>query len=313
MGMVQYGMTTPHDPNDPLPPDEAARALTHRAFLVFRNDDVNDFRTMLDEGMDPYAMRPVGRLDLMSMIIGQRHGAKELRKLVLSTALNLDPTRMGTPKDGQGSDLVHTPWHMAARWRDTAGIKAMVKLCERHGKRPNVNVLDAQGETPLVLAMLHPLTVKKPKFDTLHASAQALIDAGADVNARCKNGRTLYQEMTARHTNLFKENRVPMSHLVMLGAFVPAGLDPNLPGSHGNTLMHDIASTAPSHLPMLLKAGGRLFDRNDAGKTVLDYLDPAQQSTLQTYIVQEESRVLRATIDGTATSEPDPSNARRRL
>lgn len=265
-------------------------------------------KAALDDGLDPYTVRPLGSMDLMSAAIGRRQGSRAVRRLLLGSALNLDPTRMGTPG-------VHTPWHMAARLRDATSIKAMVKLCARHGKAPNVNDLDREGLSPLVLALLKPMGVRKPAFDVLHPAVQALIDAGADVNARDHHGQPLYHAMHTHHAHLFKDQRAKLSHRVMLDAFIPAGLDPNARGRHGNTLLHALASTAPAFLPRLLDAGGRLFELNDAGQTVLDLLSPEDRASLQAYAVREEAQTLRATLAGPEAvhTSDAPGSSRRRL
>lgn len=285
-------MTTPsYETNSADTPgqDLVAQDLLRRVQQALMQDDPAMLKAAMDDGMDPYAVRPLGTMDLLSAAIARRQGSKAVRRFLLGSALNLDPTRMGTPG-------VHTPWHIAARWRDTTAIKAMVKLCDRHGKVPNVNDLDREGLSPLVLALLKPLGVRKPAFDSLHPAAQALIEAGADVNARDHQGQPLYHAMHTHHTHLFKDQRAKLSHLVMLDAFIPAGLDPNARGPHGNTLLHALARTAPSQLPRLLEAGGRLFDLNDAGQTVLDILSPAEREKLQVYIVREEARTLHASL-----------------
>ena len=104
-----------------------------------------------------------------------------------------------------------------------------------------------------------------PQYDTNPAVVKALIEAGADPNARIEED--VEGKMPLHYAATFGDNPS------VIKALIEGGADPNARNTFGETPLHAAAleSANPSVIVALIEGGADPGARNDDGKTPFDY------------------------------------------
>jgi ankyrin repeat protein len=126
----------------------------------------------------------------------------------------------------QRPDFITFPLHIAA------GISPPDPLRVLLATRPNLEVVNTEGHTPLWSAMQRALST----------NALLLIEAGADINARL-----------AKHSPV--QSAVKQGLEAVVSALLKAGADANEQDEAGNSLLHFAVSQSPSIVQRLLEHG----------------------------------------------------------
>ncbi len=208
--------------------------------VAHKNPDVT--ATLLQEGADVHAVgyRPQnpGRMSPIHAIHAAAARADDPVTISLLVRAGADVN--ARTNNGQ------TPLHEAAATNNNpAIIEALVEA------GADVNARAAGGRTPLHVAAAG---------NTNPAMVVALLEAGADLRTRTATGSTPLLEAASGNPNP-----------AVLEALVAAGADVNQRGELGRTPLHLAALGNPGVFPPLLRLGGDLTARDDAGGTPLDY------------------------------------------
>jgi len=173
-------------------------------------------------------------------------------------------------------DIGTTPLLRAARSGDVEAIKLLLE----HGAL--VDLPQVSGATPLMVAVglgANPIDTRgkfRSEVDAL-ATAQVLLDAGADVNARAKNKF----DNTPLHVSMLSQSSEVAKVLMAHGAEIDARM------SEGATALHEAAMNGDAvSIRMLLDAGADPSLKMPNGKTALDLARKGKH--------QEAARVLQA-------------------
>ena len=244
-------------------------------FWVVMNGETELVRLLLQAGADGNAADRYGATPLT---FAAESGSVEIAEALLSAGadVNPDPSTLPTLYDG------NTPLHGAVGGRNPA---AMVALLIQHGG--NVDVTDNHGTAPL------HMVARSGDVDV----AKALIEAGADVNARNVNyegdadNSPLHLAIHAGHGDLARllieagadvqagnhAGNPPVQVAAFAGLpevitlLVEAGAPVNVHDQVGDTPLHDAALQGRVEAArVLLEAGADVHANNNAGKTPLD-------------------------------------------
>lgn len=93
------------------------------------------------------------------------------------------------------NQIGQTPLHLAVQYIDQNAVQYLIK------KNANINIQDSEGYTPLMAAMhsdipTHIQTKENPARLVVANIIKQLIDAGADVTIKAKNGRSAVDDVT---------------------------------------------------------------------------------------------------------------------
>lgn len=244
-------------------------------FRVVQNGEAELADLLIQAGADVNA---ADRFGATPLTFAAESGSVEVAEALISAGatVNPDPSSLPTLYDG------NTPLHAAVGGRNPA---AMVELLIQHGV--NVDVMDNHGTAPLHTAIR--------SGDV--AVAKALIEAGADVNAKNVNHQgdsdnsPLHLAIHEGHGDLARllieagADVQARNHAgnppVQVAAFaglpevikllVEAGSPVNLQDQVGDTPLHDAALKGQVEAArVLLEAGADVHAKNNAGKTPLD-------------------------------------------
>lgn len=171
-----------------------------------------------------------------------------------------------------------SPLSIAAKRR----LPSFVKLILRYGA--NVNFRDRRGYSPLHLSFarheeswyMFDLTILKYTFQTV----KTLIDGGADINSKAKNGNTpllqyvLYLHKSGYIDYLKRKDDPHSEELIsnILSLLLDSGADVNTSNNEKQTALMLLARTGNAKLvKMLLHAGADSSLKDKREKTALDY------------------------------------------
>lgn len=268
--------------------DNNGRTALHWA--AAKSSDPMVIKALLDANADVHAVDKMGYTALHAAVEGSKSYELVIRELLTA----------GASVNSNASDQ-DSPLHAASRINELWVIKLLLE----EGANPKAG--DFDNMTPL-----HTAAFDNTDVEVL----QALIDAGADVNAA---GKTTGRAQQAGYTPLHaaaKGSRTPEVIAILLAAgakiespnrdgftplhvaadanrtpavidaFIKAGAKVNASNKDGNTPLHLAAFTNyPKMLEALIKAGAKVNAKTEDGLTPLHYAatnngDPAVLTTL---------------------------------
>jgi ankyrin repeat protein len=229
---------------------------------------------LLEKGADIESKDSYGRTPLH---LAFDHNKLQIAKLLMEKGADIEA------RDKQGNN----PLHRSCAYRNIDAIKLLIEM------KADVNARDDAGNTALELAwkeeygeennmaLAEPLIANGINLETKDSSgrtpfqraviygwykaAKLLLDKGADIDARDKNGQTILNFMVMQFHSQANNNIKGITFLLAQGA------DPDAQDKEGMSSLHHAAMKASSEIAALLLRKGadpQLKDKN--GKTPLD-------------------------------------------
>lgn len=166
--------------------------------------------------------------------------------------------------------------HAAAAAGDTHIVTALLEQSPQL-----LEARDQSGATPLLVAAGH-----------LQATvAESLIEAGADVNARDRDGATSLQRAIAAGTDSPSEQAPRLAFVKLL---LDRGADVNLADQQGLTPVHVAAAKGRIEiLASLAKAGASLTVQDQHGRTALHTAAMSNQVDVIEWLVEQDADVAK--------------------
>lgn len=235
-------------------------------------------------------------------------------------ALFADPGLFSTP------DTVLADW-LVSKGADPSRFPILANPCIRpefvqwslrHGAAPNMK--NIRGQTPL-----HAVIDGGHSYGNKHEEAvlKLLLEAGADITARNKDGQTPLQyaiimdspsavRLLLEHGATVKEcNRTPgdlivRSHFDIVATLYQHGLDPHWKDEHGLNALHHAASqgTTLKRINLLIQYGVDVNAVNQSGKTPLDNAARFRTSAPSIYQALLDARAVTASRLRQNASQP---------
>lgn len=190
----------------------------------------------------------------------------------------------------QPDEFTDQPLHQAALAGDAATVARLLK----GGMDPDVN--DTMGETPLMRA-------------TTADVARQLIEAGADVHARCKHGDDAFKVIIEDEGMDFE---IPFAERVAIGrVLMDAGVSLEHDSGGSGTRLLDLADAGFSDgVQLLLALGADASVRTKDGKTPLHALCWNLESDES---AEPDERAIRALVDAGAEVDAKDNDGRTPL
>ena len=169
-------------------------------------------------------------------------------------------------KDRSGNTALH--------WASGNGHADVVELLI--GKGVKVGVRNGRGETPLSCVIRSCWRdIEKAK-----AIIEALIKAGADINAKNKDGNTALHRVSER------------GHAKMVEALIKAGADINAKNKDGNTALHWVSECGHADVvKLLINAGADINAKNKDGDTALHRVSERGHADVVKLLIKEGAKV----------------------
>lgn len=195
-------------------------------------------KLLIASGVDVNATNHVGRTAL-AIAVESPYSARDTSDKVTVTRIVRILLEAGADINAGTSSILH----MAAMGGYGDVIRAILE-----SRRVNVNSLNANNETPLMVALQYGYV----------DVARSLAAAGADVNARGKDGRTALMLAVEKGDPSLAETIIDM------------GADPNQKDSSGKSVLHQaVAKGKGDVLRVLLAKGADPNARDGSGMTAL--------------------------------------------
>ena len=250
--------------------------FTEAAFLeqVWQGE-ADMVRLFLQAGMSPntkaqygqsvlQAAASTGRLEVVRLLVEAKadvnaaddSGGTALGSAALAAHPELIPllVKAGadvSARDGDGNTVMHKFLQSASleEWQQASAMPQMIRTLDALlSAKADVNAANRDGQTPLIMAAIGPITGLKtlPEQETLSLQlVKKLIQAGAAVDAR----DTEYQATAL----VFAASN---GHVKMVSALIEAGADVNVKGHRGMTPL-SAAKKHPEVQKVLQAAGAR--------------------------------------------------------